>query len=100
MLGSWSKEIPNPSFSMTVMMFFSAYRHHASVRHFALHVFKSQCSVVDAEIVLHPVFRVPENAFADRRRSMSNGSVAGQSASFRADAADVEIGTVVHAVNG
>ena len=50
---------------MTVMMFFSAYRHHASVRHFALHVFKLNCSVVDAEIPMQPVFDVPENAFAD-----------------------------------
>lgn len=65
MLGSWSKEIPNPSFSMTVMMFFFAYRHHASVRHFALHVFKLNCSVVDAEIPMQPVFDVPENALAD-----------------------------------
>ncbi len=65
MLGSWSKEIPNPSFSMTVMMFFSAYRHHTSVRHFALHVLKLNRRVVDAEILMQPVFHVPENAFAD-----------------------------------
>ncbi len=65
MLGSWSKEIPNPSSSMTVMMFFSAHRHHTSVRDFALHVLKLNCGVVDAEILMQPVFNIPENAFAD-----------------------------------
>ena len=83
-----------------MMMFALAYRHHAPMRHLALRVLKLNRGVVDAETLMQPVFHVPENAFADRRRNVGNCNVARQCASFRADAPDVEIMNVVHAFNG
>ena len=74
-------------------------RYYASMRHFALRVLKLNRSVVDAEALMQPVFHIPQNAFADRRRNIGNRNMAGQSTSLGADAPDMQIMNIVHAFN-
>ena len=54
-----------PLVAVVVMLFALAYRDHAAVRHFALHVLELDRRMVDVETVVQAVFHVAQDALAD-----------------------------------
>jgi len=82
-----------------VMMFGFADRDDAAVGDFAFDVFELDGGVDHAEIMLQDFFHVTENAFAGRGRDVGDGDVAGERVAFRADAPDVQVVDVIHALN-
>lgn len=55
-----------------VVMLALAHRNYASVRHFAHHVLKLDCRVIDTKLRVQALFHIPQDTLAYRRWNVRN----------------------------
>jgi len=68
------------SVTVMVMVFFAGFNgDHASMGRLANGVLELDRRVIDTEIVMQPLFHIPQNSFTHRRRNVRDRNMAGQS---------------------